>query len=595
MLAAIMGWREARRSLDPPGRRVRGDARHSGADRAGLRGQRAAPPAGGRVDRLRPRRRPRRRVRRAGVRELVPAGAQDRRAGRRRAADGAARRRLRAADRPRLRDRRRARRAVADARAAGARVRARRGAGAADGAGAVGDRRARRWSGSRRRRWPPRPRSRPASPPPCCWPGRRCARSRCASGRGCATCSAARCCSPGCRGWAGRSWPRAWWSRGRWCVWTLRERRRLAALVAGEALAASLVFYATINDRFYGGLTPRSAGLDGAAGPAARLRRAAAAARRAVAGPRGRACCAGRRCSRSCSSPAGCCTARAATSSRASRSRGARPRRAPGCCWPSSARSCSSSRCSRPAGCAARRSRACRWSPRCPRSAALTAWGLRHVPRAARGACWRCSRSAASAWLVLAGARRQPRRAGSTVDTERAVGPAGRRLPGLHRRGAVARAASARCSPRGAARAVVARAPRRGRVAPRGGRLAHLEGAALSTASPRRLPPCCRCTRGGTLAQRVPARSALRGRRPSSSSSPSTRARRAARRRVPRPALAALSPAPQLRRERSRAIDPLPRGGRAARAGARGPRARPRRRASGSATRAPSRTCTPRR
>src|SRR3954469_10380597 len=45
--------------------------------------------------------------------------------------------------------------------------------------------------------------------------------------------------------------------------WTLRERRRLAALAAGEALAASLVFYATINDRFYGGLTPRAAGLTG--------------------------------------------------------------------------------------------------------------------------------------------------------------------------------------------------------------------------------------------------------------------------------------------------------------------------------------------
>jgi len=43
-------------------------------------------------------------------------------------------------------------------------------------------------------------------------------------------------------------------------AWTLRERRRFAALVAGEALAASLVFYATINDRFYGGITPRSAG-----------------------------------------------------------------------------------------------------------------------------------------------------------------------------------------------------------------------------------------------------------------------------------------------------------------------------------------------
>ena len=44
-------------------------------------------------------------------------------------------------------------------------------------------------------------------------------------------------------------------------TWTLRERRRLAALVAGEALAASLVFYAMINDRVYGGLTPRAAGL----------------------------------------------------------------------------------------------------------------------------------------------------------------------------------------------------------------------------------------------------------------------------------------------------------------------------------------------
>ncbi len=43
-------------------------------------------------------------------------------------------------------------------------------------------------------------------------------------------------------------------------VWTLRENRRLAALIAGEALVGSLVFYATVNDRFYGGITPRSAG-----------------------------------------------------------------------------------------------------------------------------------------------------------------------------------------------------------------------------------------------------------------------------------------------------------------------------------------------
>jgi hypothetical protein len=45
-------------------------------------------------------------------------------------------------------------------------------------------------------------------------------------------------------------------------VWTLRENRRMAALIAGEALVGSLVFYATINDRFYGGLTPRSASSD---------------------------------------------------------------------------------------------------------------------------------------------------------------------------------------------------------------------------------------------------------------------------------------------------------------------------------------------
>src|SRR4051794_30250047 len=43
-------------------------------------------------------------------------------------------------------------------------------------------------------------------------------------------------------------------------TWTLRERRRFAALLAGETLAASLVFYATVNDRFYGGITPRAAG-----------------------------------------------------------------------------------------------------------------------------------------------------------------------------------------------------------------------------------------------------------------------------------------------------------------------------------------------
>ncbi|HET6548581.1 MAG TPA: hypothetical protein VFG79_09010 [Solirubrobacter sp.] len=43
-------------------------------------------------------------------------------------------------------------------------------------------------------------------------------------------------------------------------TWTLRERRRLTALISGEILVGSLVFYAMVNDRFYGGVTPRAAG-----------------------------------------------------------------------------------------------------------------------------------------------------------------------------------------------------------------------------------------------------------------------------------------------------------------------------------------------
>ena len=118
-------------------------------------------------------------------------------------------------------------------------------------------------AGSRRRRWPPRRRSRRAWPPPRCWPARRCARWRCASARGGATSSWARCCWRCCRGSAGptpcrgSSWPtRSSPGRcGRTGGWPRSP--------PGEALAASLLFYATLNDRFYGGLTPRSAGADG--------------------------------------------------------------------------------------------------------------------------------------------------------------------------------------------------------------------------------------------------------------------------------------------------------------------------------------------
>ena len=106
-----------------------------------------------------------------------------------------------------------------------------------------------------------------------------------------------------------------------------------------------------------------------AAGVPHRLRRAHAPHRRPVAGPRGRPACAGRRCSRSSSSPAGCCTARAATNSPASPRPAARPRPAPVCCSASSARPGRRGRAAddrRPAR--RRRSRACRSSPRCPRS-----------------------------------------------------------------------------------------------------------------------------------------------------------------------------------------------------------------------------------
>jgi len=46
--------------------------------------------------------------------------------------------------------------------------------------------------------------------------------------------------------------------------WTLEERRRLVALIAGELLLGSLVFFARLNETFYGGPVPASAGPDGA-------------------------------------------------------------------------------------------------------------------------------------------------------------------------------------------------------------------------------------------------------------------------------------------------------------------------------------------
>jgi hypothetical protein len=45
--------------------------------------------------------------------------------------------------------------------------------------------------------------------------------------------------------------------------WTLRARRRLVALLAGELVVASLVFYVSLNDVLYGGVTPYAAAIAG--------------------------------------------------------------------------------------------------------------------------------------------------------------------------------------------------------------------------------------------------------------------------------------------------------------------------------------------
>ena len=75
--------------------------------------------------------------------------------------------------------------------------------------------------------------------------------------------------------------------------WTARRGRRTAALAAAEIMVASLVVYATINDRLYGGLTPSSVAASGepptGADSLGDYAGACAAAGGAVARPRRRA------------------------------------------------------------------------------------------------------------------------------------------------------------------------------------------------------------------------------------------------------------------------------------------------------------------
>ena len=334
--------------------------------------------------------------------------------------------------------------------------------------GAVGDGRRRRWSGSRRPRWPPRRRSRPGVPAAVLLAGA-------------ALCALAirerprrRYVFVGALLLAGLPWLG-------WTFVAAGRRRRVGAGGVDPARAAAL--RRAGRGRGAGGvagllrddqrpLLRRASRRARRAPPAlpelpARLRRAPAAARGAVAGPRRRPAALGAAARRSCSSPAGCCTARAATSSRASRPRAARPRPARGCCSAVVGAQLVVVALLTPAACAARRSRACRWSPCCRRSAALTAWGLRHVPRLARGACWRCSRSGASAWLRAGRSARAASAGGSRSDTDAPWGPlvaCSRTSPASAWWPACVCALLAA----GGVRPVVARAPRGGRVAARG-------------------------------------------------------------------------------------------------------------------------------
>ena len=96
-------------------------------------------------------------------------------------------------------------------------------------------------------------------------------------------------------------------------------------------MVASLVVYATINDRLFGGLTPvRRVGLRATARPARTRSPSTSSGSRAwprCGSTATSACCAGRPCSRSACSRPGCCGARGAPTSRGWSRRAPTPRR----------------------------------------------------------------------------------------------------------------------------------------------------------------------------------------------------------------------------------------------------------------------------
>ena len=228
--------------------------------------------------------------------------------------------RLRAADRARLRARRGAGGRAVPRRDRGARVRARRAGRTADRAGAVGERR-----GAARRALPARARALDRVYPDA--DGGRDARGRRAGGAARARAAGLGSAVAGAALLALLPWlgPKYLLPAAPVAValvrWTARRGRRTAALAAAEIMVASLVVYATLNDRLYGGLMPSAVAASGDAADrrelARRLPRADPAAGGAVDRPRRRPAALGAGARASASSRPGCCGARAAPTSRA--------------------------------------------------------------------------------------------------------------------------------------------------------------------------------------------------------------------------------------------------------------------------------------
>ena len=171
--------------------------------------------------------------------------------------------------------------------------------------------------------------------------------------------------------------------------WTARRGRTLVALGSLEIQLASLVFYVSLNDRLYGGLTPQN-------GVSGRRSRGPTGSRRSFLDIR----CRGAGVPAGVATAPGCSLARAASGSRGWSPSTATPSTRPSWRWRSAARSCSSRVFVAPYAVGP----GSPWrtlGPALPCAVPLVAWGLRNAPRwvAALAAF---ATLAVSAWVLVA-------------------------------------------------------------------------------------------------------------------------------------------------------------------------------------------------